>query len=89
MNERYRSRKLLGLCTYCGKPLPPRWGYVQCHDCRLKTYEKKYESPKAETRKAEMSKSLDEMSILSKATHLSYGKLQAMETSRRLKNEQS
>lgn len=88
-SKRYYQRKLLGLCTYCGKPLPPRWGYVQCHECRIKTYEKKFEAPKPETHKAEMSKSLDEMSILSKETHMSYGKLQALEITRRLRNEQS
>ena len=83
-----------GVCVCCRKPLPPRWGYVKCIECRMK--EKDYHRDKVISKKHEekieehhtaQKMTLDEMSIMAKEKHVSYGKLQTLETCEQIRRK--
>ena len=89
--DTYHSRKEKCQCVYCGKALPPRWGWVYCLECRESRkikYHRKYEEQKEIEAVQKMhTKTLDDMSIESKEKHMTYGQLQAAEIIAKMRGE--
>ena len=82
--EEYDSRKALGVCTRCLKPLPEGWKYFKCQECldfcRKPKKDKLNDGTLQMTIPAntKTNKSLDDMAKEAHDRHISYGQLQRL-----------